>query len=142
LSNVQFRLDTWLYYLHGIFSESSTFVFGHSAPPDRQIWPSAHNYYLDLIYNYGAIGVLMIAGLIVFTLVRINQNRKLILASPAMVGLTIVVMFLLFPDNLMKVSMRQPYSGIITFFLWGLLLARIESLRTSDKRRQSVSGDP
>jgi hypothetical protein len=139
LSNVQFRLDTWLYYLHGIFSESSTFVFGHSAPPDRQTWPSAHNYYLDLIYNYGAIGVLMIAGLIVFTLVRINQNRKLILASPAMIGLTIVVMFLLFPDNLMKVSMRQPYSGIITFFLWGLLLARIESLRPPERGEQPIA---
>lgn len=121
-------LHTWLYYLNGIFSEPLTFMFGHSAPPDRQVWPSAHNYYLDFIYNYGTIGALMIIGLIAFTLIRINQNRKIILTSPVILGLMIVVMFLLFPDNLMQVSMRQPYPGIFAFFLWGLFLARVESM--------------
>lgn len=135
----QSRVDTWFYYLHGIYSEPLTFLFGHSIPPDRQIWPSAHNYYLDLIYNYGVIATLMIAGLIVFTISRIIQNRRFILRSPAMVGLAMVVLFLLIPDNLVKVSMRQPYSGIIIFFLWGLLLARIESLRPAGKHRPAKS---
>jgi hypothetical protein len=135
--NVQSRLSSWQYYLRGIFSDPMTFLFGHSAPPDRSIWASAHNYYLDFIYNFGSIAALVIIGLIVFTVVRIYQYRKPIMFSPTMTGLAIVVLFLLFPDNLLKVSMRQPYPGIITFFLWGLLLARIESLRTAGKRRQS-----
>jgi hypothetical protein len=55
--------------------------------------------------------------------------------SAPMAGLTIVVLFLVIPDNLLKVGMRQPYPGIITFFLWGLLLARLESLRMAGKKR-------
>ncbi len=133
--NIQAIFDIWLHYIRGIFGGPSTFLLGHSEPPDRLIWASAHNYYLDYIYNFGAIAALVIIGLIVFTIIRLYQKRKLIMLSPTMTGLTIVVLFLILPDNLMKVSMRQPYSGIITFFLWGLLLARIESLRTSDKRR-------
>ena len=135
--NVQSRLSSWQYYLHGIFNDPMTFLFGHSAPPDRSIWASAHNYYLDFIYNFGSIAALVIIGLIVFTVVRIYQYRKPIMFSPTMTGLAIVVLFLLFPDNLFKVSMRQPYPGIMTFFLWGMLLARIESLRMAGKGRKA-----
>ena len=135
MPNVQERIEGWLFYLHGVFSDTTTFLFGHSVPPDRSIWTSAHNYYLGFIYNFGAIAVLAIIGLVIFTVIRLFQARKLILASPALLGLTGVVLFLIIPDNLLKVGMRQPYPGIITFFLWGLLLMRIESLRTKDKRR-------
>lgn len=135
MPNVQQRLDYWLFYLRGIFENATTFLFGHSAPPDRKIWASAHNYYLDFIYNFGSIAVLVIISLIVFTVVRIYQKRKPIVSSPTTMGLVIVVLFLLFPDNLLKVGMRQPYPGIITFFLWGLLLTRLELLRKAGKRR-------
>ena len=58
-----------------------------------------------------------------------------------MTCLALVVLFLLFPVNLNnKVNMRQPNPGNIVFFLWGLLLARINLLRTADKRRMSASG--
>ena len=58
-----------------------------------------------------------------------------------MTGLAFVVVFLLHPvDFNNEVNMRQPYPGIIVFFLWGLLLARIEFLRTADKRRLPASG--
>lgn len=130
MPNVQDRFETWLFYLDGIFSSPSTFLLGHSAPPDRKIWPSAHNYYLDFIYNFGSIAALVIVGLVIFTVIRLYQNRRLLMMSPAMIGLTMVVLFLLIPDNLLKVGMRQPYPGIITFFFWGLLLNRIESMRT------------
>jgi len=128
LVNMQSRIESWRYYLRGILSDSSTFFLGHNVPPDRKLWPSAHNYYLDFIYNFGFIAALAIIGLIVFTGIQLYRNRVYILMTPAISGLTFVVLFLLIPDNLLKVGMRQPYPGIITFFLWGLLLARIESL--------------
>ena len=28
---------------------------------------------------------------------------------------------------MLKVGMRQPYPGIITFFIWGLLIARLST---------------
>ncbi len=138
--NLQATYDVWQHYIRGIFGGSSKFLFGHSVPPDRQVWASAHNYYLDFIYNFGIIAALSIIGLVIFTVIRLYQNRKLTMLSPSMMGLAMVVLFLLIPDNLLKVSLRQPYPGIITFFLWGLLLARIESLRMENKRRPLVGG--
>jgi hypothetical protein len=141
--NVQSRFDIWQYYLHGIFSDPATFLFGHGTPPDRKMWASAHNYYLDFIYNFGAIAALVIIGLIVFTVIRLYRNRHPVMMSPASTGLAIVVLLLLIPDNLLKVGMRQPYSGIVTFFLWGLLLARIESFPPMiDKRRSRTTRVP
>jgi O-antigen ligase len=136
--NLQDRLDIWRFYLREILSDPSTFFFGHSAPPDRALWPSAHNYYLDVTYNFGVLAILVLVGLAVFTLVRLYQHRRLVLASSTMTGLALVVLFLILPDSLIKVSLRQPYPGIFAFFLWGLLLARIDLLQTADaeSRRQ------
>jgi hypothetical protein len=140
MPNIQERFYYWQYYLRGISSDLSTFLLGHSSPPDRKMMASAHNYYLDFIYNFGSIAVLAIIGLMIFTVIRLYQNRKLTMLSPSLLGLAIVVFFLLIPDNLLKVSMRQPYPGIIIFFLWGLLLARIESLRMGIKKRSLTAG--
>lgn len=129
MPSVQDRIGTWLFYLRGIFSSPATFLLGHIGPPDRGVWASAHNYYLDFIYNFGGFAMLAIIGLVVFTAIRLYQERRAIMMSPSLIGLTVVVMFLVIPDNLLKVGMREPYSGIMTFFLWGLLLARIEKLR-------------
>jgi hypothetical protein len=140
--NLESRISSWRFYLRGILDEPTTLLFGHSVPPDRSMWPSAHNYYLDFIYNFGVTPALVMIGLIVFTLVRIYRNRKSIMSSQSMMGLVIVVLFLLLPDNLLKVGMRQPYPGIITFFLWGLLLARLRSLRKAvDGRPRRRHGD-
>jgi len=129
MTNISDRFGSWSYYLNHIFGDLSTFLFGHSSPPDRNVSTSAHNYYLDYIYNYGVIASFAIIGMVVFTVLRLYQIRKFVLLSPPMMGLSIVVMFLLVPDSLVKVGMRQPYPGIFAFFLWGLLLSRIESLR-------------
>lgn len=140
--NLQDRLDIWRFHLRGIFSDPPTFFFGHSAPPDRALWPSAHNYYLDVTYNFGVLAILVLVGLAVFTIIRVYQNRKAVLTSSTMTGLTLVVLFLVIPDNLIKVSLRQPYPGIFTFFLWGLLLARIDLLRTTDSGNTSQLCNP
>jgi hypothetical protein len=133
------RLHYWKYYAKNIVSGSKAFLFGHAERPDRTKFPSAHNYYLDFVYNFGSLAVLPLVGVLGYTLVMVFRCREAILASPSFLGLTVVVLFLLLLDNSLKVGLRQPYPGIITFFLWGLLLARIESLRTADKRRLSAT---
>lgn len=35
-------------------------------------------------------------------------------------------MYLLLFENMLKVGMRQLYPGIITLFIWGLLIARLQ----------------
>lgn len=124
-------LDNWTYYADQVVASLQSFVFGNKAPPARNVITSAHNYYLDVVYNFGVLGVVAIVTLIAVTMTRLYKERSRVMASPGVAALGMVVLFLLFPDNLFKVGMRQPYPGIATFFLWGLLLARME-------RRESV----
>ena len=50
----------------------------------------------------------------------LNKNNVSVLSA-----LSVIVLYLLFVDNLFRVSLRQPYSGIFTFFLWGLLISKL-----------------
>lgn len=123
LNNRQERLVYWRFYVTEIFDSYKTFWFGHVSAPDRSKFPSAHNYYLDFIYNFGFLAILPLLGLVVFTTYSAVRNTFSIWASSKVMGLMGVVLFLLLADNMLKVGMRQPYPGIITFFLWGMALS-------------------
>jgi hypothetical protein len=123
--NVAQRLVYWRFYAGEVFDNAKSAVFGHVASPDRTQYPSAHNYYLDFAYHFGLIALLPLLGLVTLTLVMVYRNWGAILVSPSLLGLTAVVLFLLLVDNSLKVGMRQPYPGILTFFLWGVLLTEL-----------------
>lgn len=132
LNNRTERWVYWKFYLSGIFDDFSSFWLGHVAAPDRKEFPSAHNYYLDFIYNFGFLAVLPLLGMVVFTVHRLIRNISRVCASPQVFGVTGVVLFLLFADNMLKVGMRQPYPGIMTFFLWGVLLSILINFRSEN----------
>ena len=138
VASVHDRLEIWMFYLNGITSDLYTSLVGHAAPPGRYSWPSAHNYYLDVTYNFGALAAAVPLSFALFTVVKLYLSRKSILVTPAMIGLAGVVLFLVFPDSLIKVGLRQPYPGIFAFFLWGMLLARINlaSNKNGDAQHQ------
>jgi O-antigen ligase len=119
------RIYYWQYYGKNILSSSEVFLFGHAQKPERAQFPSAHNYYLDLAYNFGTIALLPLLAALSYTLVLIYRKRSQIFGSSSLLGLTGVTIFLLIVDNSFKVGLRQPYSGIVTFFLWGVLLSRL-----------------
>ena len=52
------RLHYWEYFAKGIVSSSKVFIFGHAERPDRSKFHSAHNYYLDFVYNFGSLAVM------------------------------------------------------------------------------------
>jgi uncharacterized membrane protein YoaK (UPF0700 family) len=83
---------------------------------------------LDFIYNFGALAILPLLFLVGFTLVQIYGHRRDVFESPALLGLCLVVLFLLIADNSLKVGLRQPYPGIFTFFLWGMLLTKLSKI--------------
>jgi O-antigen ligase len=124
--NVAQRIVYWKFYAVEVFGNAKSAVFGHVAPPDRTQYPSAHNYYLDFAYNFGLAALLPLLGLVTVTLVIVYRNWAAIAVSPSLLGLTSVVLFLILVDNSLKVGMRQPYPGILTFFLWGVLLTRLD----------------
>lgn len=120
------------FYMEEIVQNSSSILLGHLEPPDRSSYPSAHNYYLDFIYNFGALAIIPLLGLAGFTVYSVIRNFPKIFTSSKTLGIAGVVLFLLFADNMFKVGMRQPHPGLMTFYLWGVLLAFLVKL---EKRR-------
>lgn len=135
-SSLDQRFNHWKYYFAKIMSGPESFFLGVSAPPSRDRYPSAYNYYLDFIYNFGSLALLPLLFLLGSTLVQIYSHRRAVFESPALLGLCVVVLFLLMLDNSLKVGLRQPYPGIFTFFLWGILLTKLSKI-TSKKNHAS-----
>lgn len=139
LNNREERLVYWRFYLSEIFDSYSSFWLGHVSAPDRTKFPSAHNYYFDFIYNFGFLAVLPLLGLVVFTVYSALRNTLRIWASPEVIGIMGVVLFFVLADNMLKVGMRQPYPGIITFFLWGVVLAVLVGFRNGKARSEPIT---
>lgn len=123
--NVAERVNDWQRYGGWIAESRQTLLFGHEGPPPRTVITSAHNWYIDVAYNFGLIGVLPVLGLIVFTAWRISLGRQSVEVW-VVVGL---LAFMVLVDSSFKVTLRQPYPGIFTYFLWGLLLQAAQARR-------------
>lgn len=121
--NVAGRLSDWKLYGGWITENERTLLFGHEAPPPREVKTSAHNWYLDFAYNFGLVALLPIFSLIIFTSWQIWRLRKYL--SEQTLWLAGLVAFMVLIDSNFKVTLRQPYPGIFAFFLWGLLLSRL-----------------
>ena len=128
---MQVRLFYWQLYASGIVESAGTALFGHAQVLDRKVAPSAHNYYLDFVYNFGVLAFIPFAWLAGATLALLWQWRAAVWRSLPLLGLAIGVLFALGLDNMFKVPMRQPYPGIFFFFIWGLLIGRLQALRAS-----------
>jgi hypothetical protein len=123
------RYEHWRFFSSGVTESIKTFLVGHEIPPDREKHPSAHNYWLDTAYNFGLTSLLPLLVLLAWTLLALWSARATLAQDSALFGLALAVLYLLLFENMLKVGMRQPYSGIITFFLWGLLIARLRNPR-------------
>lgn len=141
--NLAQRIAYWKFYSGKILSSTKTATLGHVAPPDRTQFPSAHNYYLDFAYNFGIVPLLPLLGLLGLTVTGIVRQWPRLRNSLPHAGLAAVVLFVIIIDNSFKVGMRQPYPGILTYFLWGLLLAWLFPGRhSSDNGRESGVSRP
>jgi hypothetical protein len=129
--NIKERLRFWEYYAENTVTSPSNFLFGHSEPPDRTQYPSAHNYYLDVIYNFGVLALLPMLWVMYKIISMLYTFRSSVYASAGLTSLSAVVLFLLLVDNSFKVGLRQPYSGIFTFFLLGILITRLSEVSTN-----------
>jgi hypothetical protein len=125
----QVRLHYWQLFGRGIIESPRSALFGHAQAIDRSVAASAHNYYLDFVYNFGLLAFLPLAWLIAQTLHLLWRLRGEVWRDLPLIGLAIAVLFALGLDSNFKVPLRQPYPGIFFFFLWGLLIARLRALR-------------
>jgi len=123
-SNVEARLSDWSYYTTGITESKTAIFFGHPQPLSREIRTSPHNWYIEVVYNFGLIGLIPIFVLIGYTVNLCRLQSKTL--SPEVWWLAAIVFYLVIIDSNFKVTLRQPYPGIFTYFMWGLLLSRLQ----------------
>ncbi|MGC1175160.1 hypothetical protein [Polaromonas sp.] len=122
-TNVQERLDDWTLFGYAIVESKKSILVGHPQPMPREIKSSPHNWYLDITYTFGLIGLFPILALIVYTASTCWRKRKSLTAQTW--WLSAIVFYLVIVDSNFKVTLRQPYPGIFAYFLWGLLLSKI-----------------
>lgn len=127
LSNLSERKSIWKWYLKEMLSSPKVLLTGNPKRPIRTEYPSAHNYYLDMAYNFGALALLPMLIAMALTVKKVALLKSTIEKDPSMLGLVMTAFALLLINNFFKVGMRQPYPGIITFFMWGLLLSRLST---------------
>lgn len=128
-------VEHWKFYTSGVVESPRTFLLGHAKPPERNVHPSAHNYWLDALYNFGMIAILPLLVLLLWTLRTLWRQRVQVMGNPLLLGTAMAATYLLLGENMLKVGMRQPYPGIITFFIWGLLIARLRAAANDEKAR-------
>jgi len=132
-NNIKERFIYWEFYSKGIVESPKIFLFGHKDRPQRELYPSAHNYYLDLIYHFGIIAVLPFIYLISLVFIKSIKAIREDKMTSKLFALLVIVLFFVFIDNSLKVSFRQPYSGMVIFFLWGVLLSRLRSVNKQSR---------
>jgi hypothetical protein len=128
--NITQRVELKSLYFDKLGKNTLTVIFGNAALIDREITSSAHNYYLDLAYNFGVISCIPILFLFLFTTLKVYQARNF---DENIVWLFAVVFYFVIVDSTFKVTLRQPYPGIISFFLWGILLTICTNIKYDEK---------
>ncbi|MCA9116439.1 MAG: hypothetical protein KDA79_15245 [Planctomycetaceae bacterium] len=134
--NLTERIRIWHYYFNGITESVTTAVFGHSTPPPRGQYPSGHNVVLDLMYNFGLIGLLPFAVLAGGTALLVLRNFSNVLRSDVLSSSVVSLVLLVGVDSLFKVGLRQPWPGLIMYFLWGVTVSRLHCFTEAASLRE------
>lgn len=134
-SGLELRLGYWTFYFSSLIESTNSFLWGHSHVLERRDFPSAYNYYLDFSYNFGMLAMLPLLLGIVFTCYIAFRNWSKLFKSGGLCGLFGVVVFFLLVDNFLQVGMRQPYSGIVVFFFWGVLLSKLIGFSVKEQKQ-------
>lgn len=134
--NLSDRLGDWKLYGNGIVESTRTVLVGHPAPFPREVKSSAHNWYLDIAYNFGVISWLPTIALLFYTGLLLWQNRVSLPAET--LWLAVIVFYLVVIDSNFKVTLRQPYPGIFAYFMWGLLLSTLLAKRDNEEHVKAI----
>lgn len=127
-------VSSWRQYFAEIGGSARSLFLGHASVYDKYKFPGSHNYYLDMVRNFGLVAIIPVLLMIAYTLKAAFMAKRNVLSNPMLLGNGLVLLFLLVIDNSTQVSLRQPYSGVFTFFIWGLFLARL-----SQKNQKTAS---
>ncbi len=119
------QFEHWRLYSAGVIESPQAFVFGHVTRPDGIDFPHAKNYWFDAVYSFGIFGILPLLVLLVMSIRLFWQRRREIWSTPVLLGSLIGGGYLILVEGIFDIGMRQIYPGIITFFILGILIARL-----------------
>jgi len=128
------RYGYWSFYTSEIMTSPKQIIFGHAVRLDKSRFPGAHNYYLELAYNFGVISLLPFLYLIIISIYRFREALRPNNNSPGLIMLAALVAFFVFVDNFFKAGFSQPYPGMMMFFLWGVLLTRLNVIDKASRQ--------
>ena len=78
-----------------------------------------YNYYLDFIYNFGLVSLIPFVILVFLTIRKTLLLKRNFILDTQQATKFFILILTLFIDSFLKVSLKQPYIGIIVFFIWG-----------------------
>ncbi len=120
------RNEQWQFFANAIIEAPQILLIGSDVPLDRDLHPSAYNYWLDVIYRLGVLPLIPLLTLLVLIARNVWQQRLIILKFPLCIGTTFIVFNLFIIESMFGAGLRQPYSGLISFFILGLLIAQLK----------------
>lgn len=119
------KLAGWDTYINIVMNSPKTFLVGHTHIANNGLIASAHNYYLDFVYNFGIIGLLPLIILIVFIAYKTFSSFKQVFYNSHLFFPFAALVILLLIENIFYMGLKQPYPGILSFFLLGAYLSRL-----------------
>lgn len=125
--NLEQKLSNWTSNLALITYNSQTLWVGFTKTSDHPQSGKPHNYYIDFLYNFGLIGITPILLLIAFTFYQVFIKFQSIMNNTSLLFPLLSLSFLLLVENSFYPGLKQPYSGTLSFFLWGIFLSRLIS---------------
>lgn len=114
--SIRLRFHIFNTYIRDI-AENNTFFFGSRSLDLDEEYNGAHNLFIDSVYKFGFLLFIpffyLFISIFLLIIKEVNPKKKKIL-----------IFFLLFIllENFFKVSLKQPYSGIISYYIFAILL--------------------
>jgi hypothetical protein len=120
------RNEQWQFFANAIIEAPKILVSGSDVHLDRDLHPSAYNYWLDVIYRLGVLPLIPLFTLLALITRKVWRQRLTIVKSPLCLGTSLIVFNLFFVESMFGAGLRQPYSGLISFFILGCLIAQLK----------------
>jgi hypothetical protein len=120
------RSQQWRYFLDKVMFSYETLFLGNPTPLDRALHPSAYNYWLDVLYSFGLLPLIPVIVLFFYTIREAWRQQNNLLSNPLLVSTGVIVFNLFFVESFFGAGLRQPYSGTISYFFLGCLIAQLK----------------
>ena len=115
--NINLRLEIWKIYLQEINKNKQILITGSKNFDLDKKYGSAHNLFLDIIYKFGLILTIPFFYLFYVIISKVFHEKKMYKKKIIIITLIFIVL-----ENFFKVSLKQPYSGYLTYYILSIIL--------------------